>query len=129
MLATLSPFLNSKNIILASQSPRRIEILSQNIGLKNIHIVPSKFDENIDKLTCTGPEEYVMKTSLGKINDIINRESELQSKPDFIISADTIVVLENRIILEKPNSYDDAFQMLTSLSGKCHHGQNYHIYL
>ena len=127
MLASVLPYLNSKNILLASQSPRRLEILTKNIGLNNIVAIASKFDENIDKLSCSGPEDYVMKTSLGKINDIIYRQLELPIKPDYIISADTIVVLHNKFILEKPNSFDEAVEMLSKLSGNAHQGFLKHI--
>lgn len=47
--------LGSKRFILASTSPRRIEILTQ-MGIQNINVVPSNFEENLDKANYTPKE-------------------------------------------------------------------------
>lgn len=47
MLAAHLPFLNAKTVVLASQSPRRLEILGK-IGLQ-VTVDPSRFDETLDK--------------------------------------------------------------------------------
>ena len=97
--------------VLASNSPRRKKILSQ-FGLNPI-ITSHKFNEaSIDENL--SPEEYCKLISKGKLHSII---SDWDSFP--VISADTIVVIDN-IILEKPIDKDDALRMLNCLSGKEH---------
>ena len=91
-------------IILASASERRQELLGRLID--EFDIVVSKFDESgvpfegdIDK--------YVKAVALGKALDIKNRINE----DAIIISADTIVTKDNKI-LGKPKNKEDAFKML-----------------
>lgn len=99
-------------IILASASERRQELLGRLID--EFDIVVSKFDESgvpfegdIDK--------YVKAVALGKALDIKNRINE----DAIIISADTIVTKDNKI-LGKPKNKEDAFKMLKYLQGKSH---------
>lgn len=97
-------------IILASQSPRRKELLKQ-IGVQFI-CMPSELDEIITKVN---PEDVVKELSFQKANDIA-------SKIDYsaiIIGADTIVALEDKI-LGKPINENNAKQMLQSLQGRMH---------
>lgn len=97
-------------IILASSSPRRRELLSKyNI---NIKIFPSNIKEKI-----SGKEEpacLAMALSYEKALDVSKRV-KCQS---VIIGADTIVYKDK--ILGKPKSEEDAFKMLKFLSGKKH---------
>mmetsp|Transcript_37597 Transcript_37597/g.49547 ORF Transcript_37597/g.49547 Transcript_37597/m.49547 type:complete len:240 (+) Transcript_37597:86-805(+) len=118
MLATakITESIRNFDVILASKSPRRREILSQ-LGL-DFRIVPSKFEENFDKSTFPNPTAYVQETALQKALEVQQR-LENSDKPELIISADTIVVLDGTI-LEKPNDEAHAFEMLSSLSGKSH---------
>lgn len=97
-------------IILASNSPRRKELLKQhNIDFV---VIPSKIDEQIDpKLN---PYENVMNLARQKALDVYK---ENKSMP--ILAADTIVVYNNEI-LGKPIDELDAFRMLKTLSGKTH---------
>lgn len=98
------------NIILASNSPRRTEILT----LANIpHIViPSHVEEVVkDGLT---PPEIVMDLSYQKAVDVFKNHKE-----DLVIGSDTIVVIDNNI-LGKPKDKEDAVRMLSMLSGKTH---------
>jgi len=106
--------LASLRVVLASSSPRRRQILSD-LGLK-LEVVGSRFEENLDKGKL-GPVPYVTATALGKATEAHQRLSD--QDVDLIISADTVVVLEDSI-LEKPASEDDARQMLRRLSGKTH---------
>lgn len=100
-----------KNFILASQSPRRREILSE-AGV--IHtVIPSDADENIS--TALPPEKYVMELALLKGAAVAKNAK----KDDIIISADTIVVL-NGEIMGKPADFEDALKMLMKLSGNWH---------
>lgn len=97
-------------IILASNSPRRTQILN----LANIpHIViPSLIQEKVDaNLT---PAEVVQSLAYQKAQDVAIRYPK-----DCVIGADTVVVIENEI-LGKPKDKEDAFLMLKKLSGKTH---------
>ena len=97
-------------IILASNSPRRKELLEQN----NIEfiVMPSNIDEEVDNnLT---PYENVMNLARQKALDVYKRNQTLP-----ILAADTIVALD-KSILGKPADEVDAYRMLSSLSGRSH---------
>ena len=100
-------------IILASSSPRRKELLSQ-IGL-TFDVIPSDCEEKIEGET---PEEIVIGLSLQKAADVADKLAD-PSSDSLIIGADTIVVSDGQI-LGKPKSEDDAFRMLTKLQGRTH---------
>lgn len=109
-------------IILASASPRRKELLEQ-IGL-SFHIWPAKGEEVISK---TLPDEVVMELSKQKAVEVASmvkayeqEKKELVTPQDtLVIGADTVVACEN-VILGKPKDEMDAKRMLTLLSGKNH---------
>ena len=97
-------------VILASQSPRRIELLKTVI--KNFRIVPSEVDEVCD--TDLSPEENAMLLGRGKATWVAKHHPH-----NLIIGADTMVVLENKII-GKPTDAENARQILRQLSGQEH---------
>lgn len=98
------------NIILASKSPRRRELLD-NLGIDYKQIVAST-DEVI--YANETPYEAVRRLAIEKA------ESAAQKVDNgIIISADTIVVLDG-IILGKPADKDEAYKFLSRLSGKAH---------
>ena len=101
---------NNKKIILASKSPRRIEILKM-IGL-DFDIAPSKLDEKI-KINLKGKSfaEYWSKEKAKLISN--------QNPKALVIGADTIVLLNNQI-LGKPKDKNDSKNMLMLLSGNLH---------
>ena len=97
-----------KSIILASASPRRSQLLKE-AGFE-FSVLPA----NIDEVTQECPLDTVLENAKRKALAI----SELH--PDaLIISADTIVCLDNEI-LEKPKDFDQASEMLQKLSGRAH---------
>lgn len=98
-------------LILASTSPRRKSLLEK-AGIK-FDIVPPCYDEQFESLDFTF--EKAEKISLNKALSIKN----VVPKDSIILSADTVVVFENKILL-KPKDEKDAFNMLKSLSGKEH---------
>jgi len=103
-----------KKIILASKSPRRQELLNQ-IGIP-YEVVASKVDEK-----CVGdlpPDQLVEALAKIKAEDVA-KNLPLKQEDFLVIGADTIVVLDNKI-LGKPISSVDAKNMLQSLSGKMH---------
>uniref|UniRef100_A0A8C7XKD8 Acetylserotonin O-methyltransferase-like n=1 Tax=Oryzias sinensis TaxID=183150 RepID=A0A8C7XKD8_9TELE len=109
--------LAGKLVVLASASPRRQEIL-RNAGLR-FEVVPSWFKETLDKGLFKAPYEYAVETAKQKALEVARRMPFKHLKtPDIVIGADTITV--NSMILEKPVDKQDAYRMLSSLSGKEH---------
>lgn len=98
-------------IILASQSPRRKELLGQ-MGISNFIIRPAVGEETAQPgLT---PAQLVEALSLQKGLEVA------QTAPDdLVIAADTVVAVDGRV-LGKPRDRADAVQMLTALSGRTH---------
>ncbi len=97
-------------VILASASPRRLELLRQ-VGIKPLVMV-SNYQETKEGLA---PEVLVSANALGKGRNIFTRCSE----DAVVVSADTIVLLDGRI-LGKPRNREEAGEMLRSLSGRAH---------
>uniref|UniRef100_A0A673CJG5 Acetylserotonin O-methyltransferase-like n=1 Tax=Sphaeramia orbicularis TaxID=375764 RepID=A0A673CJG5_9TELE len=110
--------LSGKLVVLASASPRRLEIL-RNAGLR-FEVVPSWFKETLDKRLFKSPQEYAVETAKQKALEVARRMPFKHLKtPDIVIGADTIVTVDG-LILEKPVDKDDAYRMLSRLSGKEH---------
>lgn len=99
-----------KQIILASASPRRKELLKQ-IGL-TFRVVESNIEEVIE--TDIEPQELAEKLSLKKAEKIARTE-----KDALIIAADTLIVFQGKI-LGKPKDADDAYRTLAMLAGNIH---------
>lgn len=100
------------NIILASQSPRRKELLER-AGIRNFHIISPDVDESVaDGLP---PAQIVEELSLRKA-----RAAGAAGPDSLIIAADTVVALGGDV-LGKPHSENEAFAMLSALSGREHH--------
>ncbi|MEK7540947.1 MAG: Maf family protein [Patescibacteria group bacterium] len=99
-----------KKIILASQSPRRKELLLQ-IGL-DFEIDPSNYEE--DMTLKMNPAKLAEHLSLGKARDVAKRY-----KDAIVISADTIVAVGNEVF-GKPKTPERAKYMLEKLSGRAH---------
>ncbi len=100
---------NNKRIILASQSPRRIELLKKII--KNFKIQASNIDENIEQ---HDPNKFVLEISKRKATTIAQKIDN-----GIIIGADSIVVRDGKV-LGKPKDEQEAMWMLNFLSGKEH---------
>ncbi|MFZ2323267.1 MAG: Maf family protein [Ignavibacteriaceae bacterium] len=97
-------------IFLASKSPRRRKLLKQlNLNFKSFSV---NMDETIHPLE--KPSKAVIRLSKEKLNLAKNKV-----KNGIIITADTIVVLDNKII-GKPVDKKDAFKILKTLSGRTH---------
>ena len=99
-----------ENIILASSSPRRKEILEK----YNLH--PTIINSNIIEKSFSGekPSQIAMSLSFQKSYNV-----SMLYQEQIVIGADTIVVYENEI-LGKPKDKDDAFRILKLLNGKYH---------
>uniref|UniRef100_A0A8D0L2S5 Acetylserotonin O-methyltransferase like n=1 Tax=Sphenodon punctatus TaxID=8508 RepID=A0A8D0L2S5_SPHPU len=108
----------NKRVVLASASPRRQEILT-NVGLR-FEVVPSWFKETLEKSSFSAPYEYAIETAKQKALEVAKRMHLKHLRtPDIVIGADTIVTVEDQI-LEKPIDKQDAYNMLSRLSGKVH---------
>lgn len=109
----------NKRIILASQSPRRRSLI-QKLNVDYDITVPD-FDENLETDNFT--DDKIESLSLSKALSVLNSDSDGADNNSFfnsfVISADTVVVLENRI-LGKPKDESQAIEMLHDLSGKRH---------
>lgn len=102
------------NLILASSSERRIELLKR--ITENFKVIPSNFDEKKIEFKGDVPK-YVMTLAEGKASEVKNTIAE--RKDTFIIGCDTVVAFEN-LILGKPKDENDAFGILRRLSGNIH---------
>ena len=101
-----------KQVVLASQSPRRVALLKQ-IGIDCI-VMPADIDETA--FTGEAPTDYVLRLAKQKAQVIMDKHLA-NNLP--ILAADTTVALGLKI-LGKPESDTDAFNMLTQLSGSRH---------
>ena len=97
-------------MILASQSPRRRELLS--LITEDFRIIPAKSEEVLpEKIS---PEDAVVLLSEQKAEEIYR-----ENRGEIIVAADTVVAIDGRI-LGKPADEKDAFAMLKTLSGRTH---------
>jgi septum formation protein len=96
-------------LILASQSPRRRELLAQ-AGIAHVVRVPGIVEQ---ARAGEAPADYVRRLAVEKARAVPAGPSE------FVLAADTVVVVDERI-LEKPGSAADAARMLGLLSGRAH---------
>ncbi|HEX9564181.1 MAG TPA: Maf family protein [Gemmatimonadaceae bacterium] len=97
-------------VVLASQSPRRRELLTL-VGMAH-DVRPADLDERMEP--GEGPEEHVERLARAKARAIAVREPDA-----LVIGADTIVVLDDEI-LGKPDDAAGARQTLRKLSGRTH---------
>ena len=97
-------------MILASQSPRRKELLS--LITSDFEIIPANGEENLPENIA--PENAVLLLAEQKAEEIFK-----QRKNEVIVAADTVVAIDGKI-LGKPKDKDDAFNMLKMLSGRIH---------
>ena len=100
------------SIILASNSPRRRELLAQ-IGIRDFQILSPDVDETVEP--GLSPARMVETLSLRKAQAAAGRAGA----DDLILAADTVVALDGRV-LGKPRDQEDAFAMLSALSGREH---------
>lgn len=96
-------------LILASQSPRRRELLAWTFI--PFSVIPSTIEEVVSS---SDPLTVVKELAYQKATDIFSKHTG-----DMVLGADTIVVNEKEI-LGKPKNIDEARVMLQTLSGKTH---------
>ena len=97
-------------LILASNSPRRLDVLHQ-LGLNPVVRFPA-----VDEAYITGesPAAYVERLARAKAEVVAEKEPDA-----LVIGGDTIVVSQNRL-LGKPADEDAAVEVLISLAGRKH---------
>ena len=100
------------NIVLASSSPRRRELMEM-LGLDNLKILPARGEE-VPPEHASGPE-LVKALALAKAREV----AALCAPEDLVIGADTIVWVDDHPF-GKPHSEEEAARMLRRLSGDCH---------
>lgn len=107
------------NLILASSSPRRIDLI-KNLGLK-FEILPSDLDEIVDAaLTPSQVVAELAESKAVRVKELIQERGGANAQSHHVIlAADTIVVFEGDI-LGKPVDRDHAIAMLTRLVGNTH---------
>ena len=100
-----------KKVVLASQSPRRQELIK--LIFDSVEILPADCDETL-------PEGIGAREAVEYLSKIKNDASaKLTEKENLVISADTVVAVDDEI-LGKPVDKEDARRMISLLSGKVH---------
>ena len=100
------------NIVLASASPRRRELMTM-LKVENLKIIPATREEQL--VEGLSPAKTVCALARAKAQEV----SKLCAVDDIVIGADTIVAVDG-LILGKPVDSSDAFHMLSRLSGRTH---------
>ncbi|EIM23644.1 Maf/Ham1 [Wallemia mellicola CBS 633.66] len=131
--------LKDKHVILASASPRRLDILAQ-VGI-HPRVIPSTFEETLSKDDYLhNPHAYPINTATEKGKEVYERLvlEDDKNSPDLVISADTVVLVPDDApslskgqsydevinqpltysICEKPKDADDQYRMLADASGR-----------
>ena len=108
-------------IYLASQSPRRAQLLGQ-FGVRHELLLagPEEDAESLESvLSGESPTAYVQRVTLLKLDAAVARRKRLGLADAPVLCADTTVAL-GRSILGKPDDVRDAERMLAMLSGSTH---------
>ena len=105
----------SPGFILASGSPRRRELTAA-LGWEPI-VLPSSVEEV--RASHESPKQYTERLASDKARAVIAAQAGREDLPEWVLSADTIVVQDGEV-LEKPLDEEDAVRMLVALSGSTH---------
>ena len=133
ILDRLPAALARTRFVLASASPRRIELLRQIPGLPPVEVRPSSFAEDLPFASFDGAAAYARATAAAKADDVfasLLKEEEEEGGGggggggDYddvvVVAADTVVEAADGALLEKPADEAHAAAMLTSLAGTTH---------
>ncbi|WP_296738891.1 Maf family protein, partial [Mesorhizobium sp.] len=106
-----------QKLVLASGSPRRIELLQQ-AGIEPDRVLPADVDET--PIRAEHPRSLAKRLSKDKAEKALaSLKGEEDYAPAFILAADTVVAVGRRI-LPKAETIDDAVNCLGLLSGRSH---------
>lgn len=100
--------LRAYNFILGSTSPRRLQILNNNLNIDNITVIPSNFAENLNKKDYT-VDGYVLETSRKKAEAIV-QELRDKRQNSIILTSDTIILCNDQVF-EKPKTKQKQLEM------------------
>ena len=100
-------------LILASKSPRRIELIR--MLDQHAQSIPSDADETFDKTR--SPEQNVISTAYKKAKQVY--DSNVIADDTIVIGVDTIVVCDGQVFT-KPDDRADAYRMIAMYSGRTH---------
>lgn len=103
-------------LILASASPRRVELLQQ-IGVTPDRLFPAEIDET--PKSREHPRTLARRLAIEKARRCSQRLTELDQESGFILAADTVVA-SGRMVLNKADDVADAANSLRRLSGRMH---------
>lgn len=106
--------LQGRRVLLASNSPRRRELLG--MILPEFEIAESRDVDEVYPagLAAVSVPEYLSRLKAGAYSDLLAADPSL-----LLVTADTVVLLGDRI-LGKPHDRDEAIAMLESLAGRAH---------
>ncbi len=102
---------NHQKLILASASPRRLDLLRQ-VGITPDDIIPAAIDET--QIAGEKPRELATRLAKLKAGEIAKKNPDC-----FVLASDTVVACGRRI-LEKARDQNEARQFLSLLSGRRH---------
>lgn len=105
-----------QRLVLASASPRRRDLLLQLQPNLQLDVRPANLDES--QLALETSEALVQRLALAKAHWVLERLPQALAKIP-VLAADTEVVLDGQA-LGKPKDQEDAFNLLTRLSGRSH---------
>ncbi len=106
-----------QKLVLASGSPRRIELLQQ-AGIEIDRLLPANVDET--PLRAEHPRSLAKRLSRAKAEKAVaSMKTEADYQPSYVIAADTVVAVGRRI-LPKAEMLDEASNCLQMLSGRSH---------
>ena len=108
-----SPIALDKLLILASESPRRLQLLAQ-VGIVPDRVLPAEIDESV--VRGEQPRAHALRLATEKARRV---QSEWNGAPAFILAADTVVACGRRI-LPKAGDDDQVRSCLALLSGRRH---------
>ena len=104
-----------QSLILASQSPRRAELLAQ-MGFE-FSIIAADVDESA--LPEEAPTQLVSRLAQLKAQTILKQLNSEILKQSVVLAADTIVVIDEEV-MGKPSGFDEFHRMMQALSGATH---------
>lgn len=104
------------NLVLASGSPRRLELLQQ-AGIEPDRLLPADLDET--PLRNEHPRSLAKRLAKGKAEVAVATLEGLDLPPAFVVSADTVVSV-GRQVMPKAELAEDAVANLRNLSGRTH---------
>lgn len=118
MLSPQAEKLQHKRVVLASQSPRRLELLQTCMRIQPI-VRTARVNETLQKDEYASAASYCIATAQLKALDVARRSQDA----DIVIAGDTVVHASHQSVssvLEKPESKEHAMHMLQSLSNSAH---------